>query len=110
MSSSNVTILGNVQNDIDTINWIIIIISRWGSPSIFLFGLISNTLNIYVFTRLSLRRNPCSMYFLSSSITALAYTLINLPLRTLQYGYKIDPTSYLLSFCKIKYFFTYTWR
>ncbi|CAF4199762.1 unnamed protein product, partial [Rotaria sordida] len=83
---------------------------RWTHPIIFLFGVISNTVNIYVFTRPSLRQNPCCMYFLSSSITALIYTIINLPLRTLQYGYKIDPTTYLLSLCKIKYFFTFTWR
>ncbi|CAF3945782.1 unnamed protein product [Rotaria sordida] len=110
MSLSNVTNSPNIQNDIDRINWIIVLLVRWTHPIIFLFGVISNTLNLYVFTRPSLRQNPCCMYFLSSSITALIYTIINLPLRTLQYGYKIDPTTYLLSLCKIKYFFTFTWR
>jgi hypothetical protein len=110
MSSSNVTISPNIQNEINTINSFIIDLARYVFPMIFLFGLISNVLSIYVFTRPLLRRNPCCMYFLSSAVAALVYTVINIPFRTLQMGYNIDPTIYIPIVCKIKYFFAYTWR
>lgn len=110
MSSSNTTIQSSIQNEVNTINFFIISWARFFNPIVVLFGIICNTLNIYVFTRSALKRNPCCMYFLSSSIAAFIYTVINLPLRTLQVGYNIDPTSYMLTFCKLKFFFTYTWR
>ena len=110
MSSSNVTIALAVQNEINTINSFIILWARCLYPIIVVFGVVSNVLNIYVFTRPVLKRNSCCMYFLSSSFAALIYTVINLPLRTLQVGYNIDPTAYISAICKLKYIFVYTWR
>ncbi|CAF0839170.1 unnamed protein product [Adineta steineri] len=110
MSSSNVTTSSAIQNEIDTINSFIISYARYVYPIIFLFGIICNILNIYVFTQSTLKRNPCCMYFLASSFAALIYTAVNLPLRTLQMGYNIDPTVTVLVVCKLKNFFVYTWR
>jgi hypothetical protein len=110
MSSPNVTISSSSQNEINTINSFIILCARSVYPIILLFGIISNILNIYVFTRPALVRNSCCMYFLSSSVAALIYTVINLPLRILQMGYNIDPTAYILVICKLKYFSVYTYR
>ncbi|UJR34487.1 hypothetical protein I4U23_021895 [Adineta vaga] len=99
-----------IQAEIQRINEIMVFLARWLFPVITFFALINNTLNIYVFTRPCLRRHPCCMYFLSSSTAALVFTLINFPLRTLQYGYNIDPTSSSISICKMKFYFTYTMR
>ena len=110
MSSSNISTQSDSQNEINTINSFIVSWARYFNPVVVLFGVICNILNIYVFTRPALKRHPCSMYFLASSFTAFIYTILNLPLRTLQVGYNIDPTAYILAFCKLKFFFTYTWR
>jgi hypothetical protein len=110
MSLPNVTNAYNVQNEIDALNRSIILFARCAAPIIFTFGVTCNILNIFVFTRPSLRRNPCCMYFLSSSVAALIYHLIDVPFRFLQYGYNIDPTRYILSLCKIRYYFAFTWR
>lgn len=110
MSSSNVTISPDIQNQINTINSFMISLARWAFPVVWVIGIISNILNIYVFTRPTLKRNPCCMYFLSSSIAALIYVTINFPLRTLQVGYNIDPTAYSIVVCKIKTFFVYAYR
>ena len=110
MSSSNTTIQSSIQNEVHTINFFIVSWARFFNPIIVLFGIVCNALNIYVFKRSALKRNPCRMYFLSSSIAAFIYTIINLPLRALQVGCNIDPTACILVFCKLKFFFTYTWR
>lgn len=106
----NTTYSSSVQNEIDTINLVIKIYSRWIIPLICIFGVTSNALDIYVFTRPILRRNPCCMYFLSSATAGFIYFCINGPFRILQGGYNIDPTMYILTFCKMKNFFTFTWR
>lgn len=110
MSILNLTIPINDQSEINTINSFILSLSRYIYPLIFLFGVICNTLNIYVFTRTALKRNSTCMYFLSSSLSALIYTIINVPLRTLQMGYNIDPTAYIISICKLKFYTVYTYR
>jgi hypothetical protein len=110
MSLLNTTISSNIQNEINSISSFIISLAHWFYPIILLFGIICNLLNIYVFTRPTLKQNPCCMYFLSSSISALIYTIVTIPLRTLQMGYNIDPTAYIPVVCKLKFFFAYTWR
>ncbi|UJR11481.1 hypothetical protein I4U23_015660 [Adineta vaga] len=109
MSSSNVTSSSSIQTELHTINSFLSILTKWILPITSFVGVISNILNIYVFTRTTLRKNPCCMYFLSSSVAALIYTIINTPFRTLQ-AYNIDPTVAISEICKIKYFFTYAWR
>ena len=110
MSSSSPTTSASVQNEINTINSIIVISTRYCSLIIVPVAVVWDLLDIYVFTRPQLRRNPCCMYFLSSSITTLVYILINVPLRLLQMGFNIDPMLDSLIACKFKYFFTYSWR
>lgn len=109
MSSSNTSSSLSDQSEIDTIVWINAFIARWLGLAVFIIGVVSNVLNMYVLTRPALKRNPCCMYFLCSCIAALVYTAINMPLRTLQ-SYGIDPTATNLVFCKLKTFFVYAWR
>jgi len=95
MSSSNDTILNEVQR----LNYITAQLTIWVLVLCFIFGFTGFLLNIYVFIQLSLRKNPCSMYFLSSSIAGLIFLSISGPFRALQYGFNIDPIYYLLGFC-----------
>jgi hypothetical protein len=106
MSSSNVTILDEVKR----FNYITAQITIWGLLICFIFGFIGYLLNIYVFIQPSLRKNPCSMYFLSSSIAGSIFLSVSAPFRVLQFGFNIDPTYYLLEFCKIEYYITFSSR
>jgi hypothetical protein len=106
MSSPNATILDEAR----TLNYISAQLIIWGLSTCFIFGFTGFLLNIYVFLRPSLRKNPCSMYFLSSSIAGLIFLGVSGPFRLLQYGFNLDPTYYLLDFCKIEYYITFSSR
>ncbi|CAF2371503.1 unnamed protein product [Rotaria sp. Silwood2] len=49
-----------------------------------ILGLIGHTLNMCVFTRSSLRSNPCSCYFLAATVSGICVVTINIFLRLLQ--------------------------
>ncbi|CAF1512252.1 unnamed protein product [Adineta steineri] len=96
MSSSNTSI---AETDIikdNTIKFVLI----W-CYLMLTFGIIGHTLSIYVFTRPVLRPNPCSRYFLASTISGFCVVLINIPLRLLQYGYNINIFTNSVIVCKI---------
>ncbi|CAF2969921.1 unnamed protein product [Rotaria sp. Silwood2] len=65
-----------------------------------IFGLIGHILSIGVFTRPSLRSNPCSCYFLAATISAIGLVAINVLLRLLQTVYKINIYMGSVTICK----------
>lgn len=73
-----------------------------------IFGTFGNVLNILIFTRRSLRTNPCSFYFLISSINNLFVLYVALLTRLLSSGWKIDPSNTNLALCKLRIFFVYS--
>jgi hypothetical protein len=73
-------------------------------PILFLtFGTIGNILNIIVFTRPSLRTNPCSLYFISGSIANFLSLYVGLITPFLGI-YNLDPTQKSNSLCKIRFY------
>lgn len=60
------------------------------SSFLFAAGVIGHTLNICVFTRRTLRSNPCARYFLAMAIAGFFVVFGILPLRLLQIVFKID--------------------
>jgi hypothetical protein len=74
-------------------------------------GTIGHSLSIYVFTRPTLRANPCCRYLLMATFAGLFVTCFNQPVRLLQVAYNnIDPAARSLAFCKISWFLLYTSR
>ena len=71
-------------------------------------GTFGNIMNILIFTRRSLRTNPCSLYFLASSINNLFVLYVALLTRLLSSGWKIDPSNSSTALCKLRIFFVYT--
>ena len=71
-------------------------------------GTFGNIMNILIFTRRSLRTNPCSLYFLASSINNLFVLYVALLTRLLSSGWKIDPSNSSTTLCKLRIFFVYT--
>ncbi len=99
MSSSNLTIdYLNAMNAVSTITntfarcWLIIMM---------IIGLIGHTLNMCVFTRPTLRSNPCIRYLIVSAIAGYLIVCVTLPTRLLQYGFNTNVFIYTVGWCKI---------
>lgn len=78
--------------------------NRFVPIPIFTLGLIGNVLNILVFTRPQLIKNPCSIYLLSSSIANINVLIFGSIARFLSDGFQIDLSSTNLVFCRFRYF------
>lgn len=98
MESSNTS---NIDTAVNFFQWNLQIFVRCWCPIIFFLGIIGHSLSIYVFTRPTLRPNPCARYFLASAIVGYCIILIYIPIRTLQWGYDIESTIYSIATCKI---------
>ncbi|CAF1252485.1 unnamed protein product [Didymodactylos carnosus] len=94
-------------NLILNINTISTQVIRYLSIFLLVFGTIGNVLNLIVFLQRSLRSNPCSVYFFSSSISSLVSLYSGLITRTLA-TYRLDPTNKSSIQCKIRSFFLFS--
>ena len=70
-------------------------------------GIIGNTLNCFIFTRRSLRRNSCSIYFLASSIANFFGIFFGCVTRLLSSFHIDPPPTQMALYCKTKTFLTY---
>jgi hypothetical protein len=74
-------------------------------------SVLGHLMSIYIFTRPSLRSNPCGMYFLSATIFGLLNACIILPIRLVQTNYTyMDPTVNSIVACKVVWFLIYSIR
>ena len=92
-SSTLSSILGNIQKQI----------ILYGIPLILFFGISGNMINCAVFLQKSLRSNSCSIYLIASSI-ANTILLISAMSTNLYSFYNIDPLTYSLAYCKIRFY------
>lgn len=79
-------------------------ILRIGGPILIGIGTISCLLNLMVFTKATLRRNPCAMYFIILNIINILYFYLGLLLTVLAVGFNIDPSTSNLIFCRFRYY------
>ncbi|CAF4438028.1 unnamed protein product, partial [Adineta steineri] len=56
----------------------------------FVPGLIGVVFNLIVFTRPTLRQEPCSLYFFASTCLDLYVILVVIPVRIVSNGYNLD--------------------
>jgi magnesium-transporting ATPase (P-type) len=96
----------NVSSTIATLNLVSDICSRYCLAVLLLLGLIGLTLNTLIFTRKMFRQNSCVRYFLASTIANYFVIYFILPSRILSDGFSIDPGTYNLFYCKLR-FYTY---
>jgi hypothetical protein len=73
-----------------------------------ILGTFGNIMNILIFTRRTLRTNPCSLYFLASSINNIFVLYVPVLTRLLSAGWSIDPTNTNNALCKLRIFVVYT--
>jgi hypothetical protein len=70
----------------------------------FVLGGVGLIFNILVFSRPSLRKEPCSLFFLSTTCFNLFVVFVIMPVRMFSNGFNIDMTDYNLGICKVEYF------
>ncbi len=72
---------------------------RFGGPFLMVIGTVSCILNLIIFMKKNLRKNPCSIYLIAFNITNLLLVYTQLFLSTLSYGFNTNLPSYNLGFC-----------
>ncbi len=77
-------------------------------PILIAFGTFGNVLNLIIFTRRTLRTNPCSMYFLAGSINNLFATYVVILSRYLSVSWNLDISTRNNVFCKLRLLFIYS--
>ncbi|CAF3538772.1 unnamed protein product [Rotaria sp. Silwood1] len=77
---------------------------RFGGPLLIAIGSISCIINLLVFTKDTLRKNPCTIYFISVNIINFLYFYLGLLFTTFAAGYDIDPSSNNIIFCRFRYY------
>ncbi len=81
--------------------------NRYVPPLLIILGTFGNVLNLIIFTRRTLRTNPCSMYFLAGSINNLFATYVVILARYLSFSWNLDFTTTNTVFCKLRLLFVY---
>ena len=77
---------------------------KFGGPILMGLGTVSCMLSLAVFTKKNLRKNPCSIYFIAYNVSNLLLIYTSVLSSTLAYGYNIDPSTYSLAFCRIRFY------
>ena len=96
MSSSDASVIAAWNNTSAAIN-------RYLSIFIYLFGTAGNIVNALVLSQRTLRNNPCSLYFLISSLANLVAIIAGLTARMLS-GWAVDLTNTIDWLCKLRAF------
>ena len=78
-----------------------------GGPILICIGSISCILNIIIFTKKNLRKNPCSLYLLAFNVTNFLIIYVSILPATLSYGYNITPTAYNLGYCRFSLYMSF---
>jgi len=92
---------------ITTLNHISLQINQIVPLFIIITGTFGHICNIIIFSKRSQRRNPISVYFLSSTIVCLIALYIGVLVRYLQDIYSLDPVNNNLVMCRIRSFTVY---
>ncbi|CAF0746150.1 unnamed protein product [Adineta steineri] len=75
-----------------------------GGPILLFIGTISCICNLIIFTRNNLRKNSCSICLIAFNLSSLFLLYFSFLPAILQIGYNIDPGSYNLIYCRIRYY------
>ena len=76
-------------------------------PILIILGIISGILSILVFTRKTLRKNPCTIYLLAFSCANIIYICASFLSPTLTLGYNIRHTAYNLELCRVQLYLAF---
>ncbi len=77
---------------------------RFGGPLLLLVGTISCILNLMVFTKDTLRKNPCTICLIGVNITNFWFLYLDLLFIILASGYDINLSSKNIAFCRFSFY------
>ncbi|CAF0849956.1 unnamed protein product [Adineta steineri] len=77
---------------------------QFGGPILAGVGTISCILNLLVFTKSSLRKNPCAICLIAVNISNFLFIYFGLLFTILATGYNIDPSSYNIFCCRFRFY------
>ncbi len=77
---------------------------QYGGVILFVFGNLSCILNIIVFTRKTLSKNPCSTYFIAANIFNFLYINSTLLATIFEVGFNISVTTKYIVPCRLTYY------
>lgn len=87
---------------IQKLNLITFWINQVVPPLHIAFGTFGNVFNIIIFTRRALRSNPCSMYFLASSVNNCLVIYLGIIPNYIATNWQMDPSQTNSALCKIR--------
>ncbi len=79
-------------------------VSRIGDPILIAVGSLSCILNLIVFRKNTLRKNPCTMCFMAINIVNFLCFYLSILIGVLASGYDIDPSASSIVFCRFRYY------
>jgi len=111
----NDIILNTTVSPIDTYEayWINVVflineyISRYVMLFIWLIGNIGSILSCIIFSKASLRKSPCAMYFIASNIAQFLIYNFALLTRIFLFGFRVRTVYFNLWYCKFRNYFFY---
>ncbi|CAF4058421.1 unnamed protein product [Adineta steineri] len=77
-----------------------------GGPILISIGTVSCIINLTVFSKKTLRKNPCSIYLIACNVTNFLLIYISILIATLGTGYSIDPSAHSWIVCRLRYYIT----
>ncbi len=75
---------------------------RFVGPIFLFMGTVGCIVNLIIFTQKTLRRSPCSIYFIAYNIANFLYIYCVLLFLIVSLGYNIDPSIHSLVFCRLR--------
>ncbi|CAF0942185.1 unnamed protein product [Adineta steineri] len=77
-----------------------------GGPILISVGTVSCIINLTVFSKKTLRKNPCSIYLIACNVTNFLLIYTSILMATLGTGYSIDPSAHNSIVCRLRYYIT----
>jgi len=103
--------ISSLQEEANNLNLIARLFIKYFCFVIIPPSVLGHFMNFYVFTRPSLRSNPCGMYFLSATLFGLLNASYSLPMKLIQSNYiYADPSVGSNAACKMVWLFIYSFR
>lgn len=78
-----------------------------GGPIVMSIGTISCILNLLVFTKSTLRKNPCTICLIAVNIVDICYFYLGFLLTILAVGYATDPSASSIAFCRFRFYISF---
>ena len=76
------------------------------SPIVIFMGLVGSIFNVIVFKQKSLRKSPCTIYFITYNVLNFIYMFASFLSLSLDVGFHIDPSVSNMSCCRLRIYIT----